>query len=117
MKTQTDVIHTDYLYPNGRVELPIVPQSSNDPLAEYALQMLSWYATSSPIDDVLHEMEELAESDNIPIIGPLEGAILQVCLQMRQPPPKADFGYWYSHRIFGVVDGARPPDRLQNHQH
>lgn len=67
--------------------LPIVPQSSDDPLVKYAEQMLSLRPKLSPVDDVLREMEALAERNNIPIIGPLEGAILQAIIATRRPQP------------------------------
>ncbi len=73
---------------NGRVALPIVPQQSDDPLAGYAMQMLRLRPHTAPLDDVLREMEIVAANDQIPIIGPLEGAIIQTLLKMRQPAPR-----------------------------
>ncbi len=73
---------------NGRVALPIVPQLPDDPLEKYALMLLRKRAAVSPLDDVLQEMEALAARQAIPIIGPLEGAVIQAILQLRQPPPR-----------------------------
>jgi predicted O-methyltransferase YrrM len=42
----------------------------------------------SPVDDVLREQEDLAARDNVPIIGPLEGAIIQTLLHLRQSPTR-----------------------------
>ncbi|MBN1285906.1 MAG: class I SAM-dependent methyltransferase [Anaerolineae bacterium] len=67
--------------------LPIVPQSSDDPLVKYAETMLALRAKASPVDDVLVEMEEIAARDNIPIIGHLEGAILHAIIAARRPQP------------------------------
>lgn len=58
--------------------LPIAPQLNDDPLAQYALQLLRERPCISPLDDVLHEMEAIALEESIPIIGPLEGAIIQM---------------------------------------
>lgn len=58
--------------------LPIAPQSSEDPLSNYALQMLQLKPETSVIDTVLGELEHEAAVGQIPIIGHLEGAILQV---------------------------------------
>ena len=68
--------------------LPIVPQSPDDPLSSYALEMLHLRQPISPVDDVLREQEELAARDNVPIIGPLEGAIIQTLLHLRQSPTR-----------------------------
>jgi caffeoyl-CoA O-methyltransferase len=73
---------------NGRVALPIVPQILDDPLSSYALKMLYMRDAESPLDDVLREMEDLAALEQIPIIGPLEGAVVQVLTQLRQPASK-----------------------------
>lgn len=108
---------------NGRVALPIVPQHSEDPLSGYALEMLSHRASESPLDDVLLEMEELARHEDIPIIGPLEGAVIQALVQMRAPAPRrvldigTSIGYsalWLARalppesRVFSIeIDGQR----------
>ncbi|HBY09034.1 MAG TPA: hypothetical protein DEH22_15110 [Chloroflexi bacterium] len=62
--------------------LPIVPQNGGDQLSEYALQLLRMRHPESPVDDILHEMEVMAEQQNVPIIGPLEGAIIQLLAQI-----------------------------------
>lgn len=73
---------------NGRVALPIVPQQTDDPLARYAQQLLARRTPELPLDTILLEMEALAEREQVPIIGPLEGAIIQVLLQLRRPAPR-----------------------------
>ncbi len=73
---------------NGRVALPIVPQLPDDPLEKYALMLLRKRPAVLPVDDVLREMEALAAREAIPIIGPLEGAVIQAIMQLRQPPPR-----------------------------
>lgn len=84
IKTMDSIQHSD----NGRVSLPIVPQILNDPLSSYALEMLYLQDAEQPLDDVLREMEELAALEQIPIIGPLEGAIIQVITRLSKPSPK-----------------------------
>ena len=81
-------IQQEFFSDNGRSALPIVPQQSDDPLAGYALQLLARRIPELPLDTVLLEMEALAEREQIPIIGPLEGAIIQALLQMRHPAPR-----------------------------
>ncbi len=65
--------------------LPIAPQLNDDPLAQYALQLLRQRPCISPLDDVLHEMESIALDESIPIIGPLEGAIIQMFVNSTEP--------------------------------
>ncbi|MBL6982165.1 MAG: class I SAM-dependent methyltransferase, partial [Anaerolineales bacterium] len=88
MVQQTKSIENIQANNNGRVALPIVPQFLDDPLSGYALEMLRMKRGESLIDDVLLEMEELASIEQIPIIGPLEGAVIQILTQIRQPAPK-----------------------------
>ena len=76
-------INTFHSGKNGRKALPIVPQNVEDQLSQYALQLLRKRPAQQPVDEVLHEMEVLAEKEGIPIIGPLEGAIVQMLVQMR----------------------------------
>ncbi|MEA3350010.1 MAG: O-methyltransferase [Chloroflexota bacterium] len=73
---------------NGRIELPIVQQSPEDPLSNYALDMLRMRPTNTRLGTVLLEMEVMAAREQVPIIGPLEGAVIQALLQLRQPPPR-----------------------------
>lgn len=73
---------------NGQVALPIVPQMLDDPLSNYALEMLHMRQVESPLDDVLLEMEEVAAVEQIPIIGRLEGAVIQILTQLRQSPAR-----------------------------
>jgi predicted O-methyltransferase YrrM len=91
--------------------LPIVPQLPDDPLSRYALEMLHLRQPISPIDDVLREQEELAARDNVPIIGPLEGAIIQTLLHVRQPPARnaLDIGGAIGYSAIWLAR-ALPPD-------
>lgn len=57
--------------------LPIAPQTSDDPLSQYTLDLLRLRPPVSPIDNILLEMEAMAVEENIPIVGPIEGAIVQ----------------------------------------
>ncbi len=85
---QTKSIEEVKIQSAGQVELPIVPQLLDDPLSSYALKMLRNRQTEFPLDGVLLDMEELAAIEQIPIIGPLEGAVIQILTQLRQPPPQ-----------------------------
>jgi predicted O-methyltransferase YrrM len=73
---------------NGRKELPIVPQNVDDQLSQYALELLRLRPEDQPVDAVLHEMEDLAARESIPIIGPLEGAIIQMLVRLHKPVPQ-----------------------------
>jgi predicted O-methyltransferase YrrM len=63
--------------------LPIVPQVSDDLLERYALQMLKLRENNTPLQQVLSEMETIAEIESIPIVGALEGRILSELVSMR----------------------------------
>jgi hypothetical protein len=53
--------------------LPIVPQVSDDLLEQYALEMIQLHENDTPLQQVLREMEKVAQEESIPIIGALEG--------------------------------------------
>jgi predicted O-methyltransferase YrrM len=61
--------------------LPIAPQLSDDPLVQYSLKMLRAKPPVSPLDDVLFEIETIAADEKIPIIGPVEGAVIQATVR------------------------------------
>lgn len=61
--------------------LPIAPQVSDDPLVQYSLKMLRMKPPMSPIDDILAEIEAAAEEEKIPIIGALEGAVIEAAIR------------------------------------
>ncbi len=88
MTHQTKSIEELQISDSGQVELPIVPQLLDDPLSSYALKMVRKRGTEFPLDGVLLDMEEMAAIEQIPIIGPLEGAVIQILMQLRQPPPR-----------------------------
>jgi predicted O-methyltransferase YrrM len=68
-----------------QVALPIVPQISDDLLEQYALQMMKLQEEDTPLQQVLHEIERVAEAESLPIIGALEGKILAALISMRHP--------------------------------
>jgi caffeoyl-CoA O-methyltransferase len=68
-----------------QVALPIVPQISDDLLEQYALQMMKLQEEDTPLQQVLHEIERVAEAESVPIIGALEGKILAALISMRYP--------------------------------
>lgn len=72
-----------------QVALPIVPQISDDLLEQYALQMMKLQEEDTPLQQVLHEMERVAETESVPIIGALEGKILAALISMRHPTAHA----------------------------
>ncbi len=65
--------------------LPIVPQVSDDLLEQYALQIMKLQEVDSPLQQVLHEIEKIAEQEKVPIIGALEGKILAGLISMHHP--------------------------------
>jgi caffeoyl-CoA O-methyltransferase len=99
---------------NGRTALPIVPQNVEDRLSQYALRLLRTRARQQPVDDVLHEMEVLAEKESIPIIGPLEGAIIQMLVQMRQTTAKLvlDIGTAIGYSAIWLARGLPAESRI-----
>ncbi len=70
----------------NQIALPIIPQVSDDLLEQYSLQMLKLGQSDTPLQRVLREMEEIAETESIPIVGALEGSILAGLIAMRHPP-------------------------------
>jgi len=99
---------------NGRCVLPIVPQTLSDPLSQYALQLLHMRPSESPVDDVLREMEKLAARDGIPIIGPLEGAMIQMLIQLYQTPPRRvlDIGTAIGYSAIWLARGLPPESQI-----
>lgn len=66
-----------------RSPLPIVPQDSADPREVFATGMARLAPLPARLTEVLAEMEAAAEREAIPIIGRLEGAVVQMLVLMR----------------------------------
>lgn len=58
--------------------LPIVPQDGDDPRELYASFLVKLMPLAEPVEGVLSEIEERARTEGIPIVGRLEGSILQI---------------------------------------
>ncbi|WP_375481802.1 O-methyltransferase [uncultured Mycobacterium sp.] len=58
--------------------LPIVPQDGDDPRELYASLLVKLMPLAEPVEGVLNEIEETARTEGIPIVGRLEGSILQI---------------------------------------
>ena len=58
--------------------LPIVPQDGDDPRELYASWLVKLMPPAEPVEGVLSEIEEAARIEGIPIVGRLEGSILQI---------------------------------------
>ena len=84
--------------------LPIVPQLSDDLLSRYALEMLRRRPAVSPLDDVLRE-QKTAARENIPIIGPLEGAMSRHWFACGSRPRAT---YWTSEQRPGTLRSGWP---------
>jgi O-methyltransferase len=63
--------------------LPIVPQDSTDPREVFATGLARLAPLPQRLTDVLTEMETVAEREQIPIIGRLEGAVVQMLVLNR----------------------------------
>lgn len=61
-----------------RTPLPIVPQDGDDPRELYASLLVKLIPLAEPVEGVLSEIEEAARTEGIPIVGRLEGSILQI---------------------------------------
>lgn len=68
--------------------ISIAPQVSDDPLFQYSLEMLNYRPHKSPVDDTLKEMEFIAFKEKIPIVGALEGALIQALVSLKTPKAK-----------------------------
>jgi len=97
-----------------QVALPIVPQLLDDPLSSYALALLRKRNAEFPVDDVLAEMEEMASIEQIPIIGPLEGAVIQMLTQLQQPEPQnvLDIGTAIGYSALWMARGISPESKI-----
>lgn len=88
--------------------LPIVPQITDDPLEQYAFKMLRLRQPDPRWDEVIQEMETTAAAENIPIIGPVEGAVLQALVGLRQPRVRhiLDIGTAIGYSALWLARGA-----------
>jgi predicted O-methyltransferase YrrM len=64
--------------------LPIVPQESADPREIYATSLARLASLPERFGAVMADMEAVAKEEGIPVIGRLEGAIVQVLISMRR---------------------------------
>ncbi len=94
--------------------LPIVPQKPQDALSAYALDLLRMRPQDDLVDPVLREMEDLAEREGIPIIGPLEGAILQMLLRLlgKAPQRALDIGTAIGYSAIWMAQGLPPQTEI-----
>ncbi|SCF09032.1 Predicted O-methyltransferase YrrM [Micromonospora haikouensis] len=60
-----------------RGPLPIVPQDSTDAGELYATSLVRMAALPAAVDEVLREIEDVAREEQIPVVGRLEGMLLQ----------------------------------------
>jgi predicted O-methyltransferase YrrM len=94
--------------------LPIVPQLTDDALDAYSLRLLRMRTPQQPVDSVLREMESLAAQENVPIIGPLEGAIIQMLVSLREQPPRLvlDIGSAIGYSAIWLARGLPAESRV-----
>lgn len=76
----------------SRPSLPIVPQDSTDPREVFATQMARQAPLPKRLSAVLTEMEEVAKREGIPVIGRLEGAVVQMLAALRGRGQILDIG-------------------------
>src|SRR5262245_19670518 len=93
--------------------LPIAPQVSDDPLSQYTLDLLRLRPTTSPIDDVLQELEQFAAEHNIPIVGPVEGAIIQSLVSTTTEPRRVlELGTAIGYSTIWLARSLRPGSHI-----
>lgn len=75
-----------------RTSLPIVPQDSTDPREIFATQMARLAPLPERLAAVLAEMEDVARQEQIPVIGRLEGAVVQMLAGLGRGARVLDIG-------------------------
>lgn len=63
---------------NTITALEIVPQDGDDPREIYSRALVGMVPLPEPVESVLCEIEEAARKEGIPIVGRLEGSIIQI---------------------------------------
>jgi predicted O-methyltransferase YrrM len=92
-----------------QTHLPIVPQVNDDPLSQYTLDLLHLRPTASPVDAILREMEAFAAEQYIPIVGPVEGAIIQSLIaSTTQPRQILELGTAIGYSTIWLARALRP---------
>ena len=94
--------------------LPIAPQTSTAPLEQYALHLLRMRSPHQPLDTILAEMEAIAADEQIPIIGPIEGAVLQSLVGLQAPRQRhiLDIGTAIGYSALWLARDFGPNDHL-----
>lgn len=93
--------------------LPIAPQINSDPLSQYTLDLLRLRPDTVPIDEVLREMEAFAAERQIPIVGPVEGAIIQsLVASTTQPRRVLELGTAIGYSTIWLARSLRPGSHI-----
>lgn len=93
--------------------LPIAPQVNDDPLSQYTLDLLRLRPTASPVDEVLQEMERFAADNNVPIVGPVEGAIIQTLVATTTAPVRIlELGTAIGYSSIWLARSLRPGSHI-----
>ncbi len=93
--------------------LPIAPQVNDDPLSHYTLNLLRQRPMVHPVDDILQEMEDYAERANIPIVGPVEGAIIQsLVASTTEPRQILELGTAIGYSTIWLARSLRPGSHI-----
>jgi O-methyltransferase len=93
--------------------MPIAPQVNDDPLSQYTLDLLRLRPSTSPVDDVLREMEQYATEHNVPIVGPIEGAVIQTLVSTtREPRRVLELGTAIGYSTIWLARSLRPGSHI-----
>jgi O-methyltransferase len=93
--------------------MPIAPQVNDDPLSQYTLELLRLRPPTSPVDDVLREMEDYAAEHNVPIVGPIEGALIQSLVSTTTEPRRVlELGTAIGYSTIWLARSLRPGSHI-----
>ncbi|GAA2529682.1 O-methyltransferase [Pilimelia columellifera] len=97
-----------------RGSLPIVPQDSTDPRELYATSLARAAALPAVIDEVLREMEDVAREEQIPVVGRLEGVMLQTLASLPGPSTRRilDIGTAIGYSAIWLARALAPGGRV-----
>lgn len=97
-----------------QTSLTIVPQDSTDPREIFATETARLSALPPKLSAVLTEMESVARTEEIPIIGRLEGAVLRMLAGLHCPPGARilDIGTAIGYSALWLADALPPGGRI-----
>lgn len=94
--------------------LEIVPQDGADPREVYSHSLVRQMPLPEPVESVLSEIEEAARIEGIPIVGRLEGSIIQILTMLRgsRPMEILDIGTAIGYSAIWLASALGPAGKV-----